>query len=336
VILTGSILYAATDDGIYKSTDFASSWVKKSDGIVVGNGAIYAFAESIYELNGTLFTGTYTGLYRSTNGGDNWLPTNISNGMHIWAKNFTLHNGIIFAARESGNSPNGYKSTDNGLTWQTISPFPHPSITFLSEPGKLFMGTIHGAWLSADNGISWSERSAGLSADPYNSGFVRANGILVTSLKFGGSGMYKSTNDGIEWTNWKDGLPFLISIDKIVLFSNKILAGTSAGIYQRDISELTGISMISSQIPNSFSLKQNYPNPFNPSTKIRFDLPAQSNVVMNIYDITGREAAAVVNSDLSAGSYEVTFDASQLAAGVYFYRIQAGEYSDTKKMIIVK
>jgi photosystem II stability/assembly factor-like uncharacterized protein len=145
IISSGGILYVATADGIYKSINSGTNWVRKSAGIVVA-GMSYAYCESIFEFNGSLFTGSYTGIYRSTNGGENWLETNVS-GTHIWAKKFTLHGGILFAARDVGNSPNGYKSTDNGLTWDDLSTLTVPSITFFSEPGKLFAGTVHGAWL---------------------------------------------------------------------------------------------------------------------------------------------------------------------------------------------
>jgi photosystem II stability/assembly factor-like uncharacterized protein len=346
VILTGGILYTATEDGIYRSTDNAANWVKKSDGIVIGSGSIYLSAQSIFEHNGVLLTGTYSGIYRSTNGGENWLSTNIS-GTHVWAKNFTFHNGIIFAARESINNPTGYTSTNDGLTWSNLTgPSFFSTITFFSEPGKLFTGTIHGAWLSTNNGVNWVERSAGLTPDPYNSSFVRTGGVLVSSLKFGGSGMFKSSNDGIQWENFGQGLPFLISIDEIVIFNGKILAATSSGIYQRNSSEVTGLIQISSEIPDNFSLAQNYPNPFNPLTKIRFSIPQTDAVTLKVkltvYDITGREAAILVNKELKAGVYEADFDASSLASGVYFYKVEVfsggnnSAYYEVKKMSLIR
>lgn len=336
VLLTGNVLYTATIDGIYKSTDFASSWVKKSNGIVVGGGAIYTFAESIFELNGVLFTGTYTGIYRSTNNGENWITTNIM-GSAISAKNFTLHNGILFAARENINNPIGYKSTDNGLTWGNLSGLSFFStITFFSEPGKLFAGTIHGAWLSTNSGTNWVERSAGLNADPYNSSFIRVNNVFITSLKLGGSGIFKSTNDGVLWVNFGDGLPFLLSIEELIISGSKMLAATSSGIYQRNSSEVTGIIQISSEVPGKFSLEQNYPNPFNPETKFRFHIPEKGNVKLTVFDLLGRNVSALVNQNLEPGTYEAGFNASGLNSGVYFYRLESNGYTETKKMILVK
>lgn len=97
-----------------------------------------------------------------------------------------------------------------------------------------------------------------------------------------------------------------------------------------------GITQISNELPKQFGLGQNYPNPFNPATNIRFALPKAENVKLMVYDLLGREAANLVNSYLAAGKYEVTFDAAKLPSGIYFYRINAGEFAETKRMILVK
>jgi hypothetical protein len=89
-------------------------------------------------------------------------------------------------------------------------------------------------------------------------------------------------------------------------------------------------------IPKVFGLHQNYPNPFNPSTKIRYDLPVSANVSITLYDVTGREVQNIYSSFTSAGFHEITFDGSCLASGVYYYSIKTGNYSDTKKMILLK
>jgi uncharacterized delta-60 repeat protein len=91
-----------------------------------------------------------------------------------------------------------------------------------------------------------------------------------------------------------------------------------------------------SEIPAEFSLSQNYPNPFNPVTNIRFDIPNASNVKLTIFDITGREIEQLVNNQLEAGTYNIDFDASHLATGTYFYKINAGDFTEVKKMILIK
>ncbi|MDD3557075.1 MAG: T9SS type A sorting domain-containing protein [Melioribacteraceae bacterium] len=89
-------------------------------------------------------------------------------------------------------------------------------------------------------------------------------------------------------------------------------------------------------IPTKFELSQNYPNPFNPSTTIRFQVPQNESVSLKVFDVLGREVATLLNDNLSAGSYEVNFDASNLAAGMYVYRLQAGDFVSAKKMMLLK
>ena len=237
-IKVSDTLYVATTGGIYKSIDDGANWVKKSNGITIGPGALYEFTESIYEKNGTLFTGAWNGIYYSTDNAENWALTNIS-GEGILAKNFTEHDGILFAARESINSPIGYKSFDGGLSWEDLTGLSFfNTITFFSEPVNLWAGIVGGVWLSTDEGITWEDRSNGLFSDPYSSSIIRVNGDLVTALKFGGSGVFRSTDDGLNWEDIGQGLPFLSSIEKLLLYNNNILAVTSDGIWQRDISEI--------------------------------------------------------------------------------------------------
>lgn len=89
-------------------------------------------------------------------------------------------------------------------------------------------------------------------------------------------------------------------------------------------------------VPTVYSLEQNYPNPFNPSTSIKFSIPKQSNVKLVVYDVIGKEVAVLVNEAKQPGTYEAVFNGENLASGVYFYRIDAGTYTDVKKMVLIK
>ena len=89
-------------------------------------------------------------------------------------------------------------------------------------------------------------------------------------------------------------------------------------------------------ISQHYSLNQNYPNPFNPSTRISYSIPSQSHISLKLYDVLGREVAILMNKEQPVGNYEVEFDASDLTSGVYFYRIQAGDFVETKKMVLMK
>ena len=97
-----------------------------------------------------------------------------------------------------------------------------------------------------------------------------------------------------------------------------------------------GISTIQGILPDDFALFQNYPNPFNPKTTIEFDIPRAELTRLIIYDALGREVATLVNEKLSTGSYEVDWNGSGYPSGVYFYRVEAEEFIETRKMLLIK
>jgi hypothetical protein len=120
---------------------------------------------------------------------------------------------------------------------------------------------------------------------------------------------------------------------------------TSTGGTVTSICTFVGIQPISNEIPGSYELFQNYPNPFNPTTKIKFDLPKSNltlseakglNIKLIIYDILGKEVAILVNQQLKLGTYEVEWDASNYPSGVYYYKFSSGDFTETKKMVLIK
>jgi len=96
------------------------------------------------------------------------------------------------------------------------------------------------------------------------------------------------------------------------------------------------VSQLTSAIPSCYSLSQNYPNPFDPSTKIQFSLTRRSYVTLTIFDLLGREVATLVSEEHSAGSYNTRWDATGMASGIYLYRLQAGDFVETKKLILFR
>jgi hypothetical protein len=102
------------------------------------------------------------------------------------------------------------------------------------------------------------------------------------------------------------------------------------------IATTVGAGQNSTVIPGTYKLSQNYPNPFNPVTRINFDIPKQGLVNLRIYDVLGREVMTLVNEVKTAGSYNVDFNASELSSGVYFYKLESNDFSDIKKMMLVK
>jgi hypothetical protein len=98
---------------------------------------------------------------------------------------------------------------------------------------------------------------------------------------------------------------------------------------------LSGLSP-SGEVPNDFALSQNYPNPFNPSTEISFDLPVASHVELSIYNVLGQKVETLVDREMEAGNHIVTWNADPYSTGVYFYRISANDFTETKKMLMLK
>ncbi|HEY5125490.1 MAG TPA: T9SS type A sorting domain-containing protein [Ignavibacteria bacterium] len=122
---------------------------------------------------------------------------------------------------------------------------------------------------------------------------------------------------------------------------NKDSASYSQLWAKRRLIVITGIRRLGTSVPDRYSLSQNYPNPFNPVTKIKFDIKKEfriqeSEVKLSIYDILGRKIKDLVSEKLQPGSYEVTFDGNNLGSGVYFYQLRAGDFTATKKLILLK
>ncbi|MBK8552471.1 MAG: T9SS type A sorting domain-containing protein [Ignavibacteria bacterium] len=146
-----------------------------------------------------------------------------------------------------------------------------------------------------------------------------------------------SSNNGANWVKKNQGFNIIPGVYSILIGNGYIYAGTSGqSVWKRPIADITGIKLISGLIPSSFSLEQNYPNPFNPVTNLEFGISDLGFVSLKVYDILGKEVVTLVNEKLSPGNYKVEFDGSGLSSGVYFYRLNAGEFTETKRMMLVK
>ena len=168
------------------------------------------------------------------------------------------------------------------------------------------------------------------------SGVFHWTGNILVASNITGSksrlGMVTRQSDGMGILAWQE------SRNGVNIFAQNVNFNGTFG-------PPTGIIGTGSTAPEKFSLSQNYPNPFNPSTKIKFKIPSSEGygfsrgvglVTLKVFDITGREVRTLINESLNPGTYEVTFDGSNLNSGVYFYKIQAGEFLQTKKLIILK
>ena len=119
------------------------------------------------------------------------------------------------------------------------------------------------------------------------------------------------------------------------IFSSSGVYG--GGVYRRPLADvIAGVSTPVSNAALPFRLEQNYPNPFNPATSIRYSLPGRSHVTLTVFTVLGQQVATLVNENQEAGSHEIRFDGSGLATGVYFYRIQAGGFVRTKRLLLLR
>jgi len=166
---------------------------------------------------------------------------------------------------------------------------------------------------------------------------VYRNGTLLTSEN---ATFTMPTGTGFRVAGYTGGAYSLNTggkLDEFRLYSRALTAAEIAATWNMDLAcGLVGIKQVGNQIPGTYALSQNYPNPFNPSTTIKFEVPKAGNVEMKVFDALGKEVGTIVNEYKQAGSYSVQFNGDKIASGVYFYKITAGDFTATKKMLLVK
>jgi hypothetical protein len=149
--------------------------------------------------------------------------------------------------------------------------------------------------------------------------------------------IYKSTNQGNNWFDISAFFTNIVYYD-IEFFNDSIgfCVGDQGTILKTTNGGITSVKPAGNTIPKSFNLYQNYPNPFNPSTQIKFDVPKSSFVQLVVYDALGREVAVLVNEKLTPGFYDYQWNAELYTSGIYFYKLAADDFSETKKMVLIK
>jgi len=227
------------------------------------------------------------------------------------------------------------RSTDYGVTWQDFQGatggatviYPTGRNRVVYEAGREDGGVVR----STNNGVNWVQTTL------YKSVFALAagNGYLFAGTDT--FGVYISPDGGFTWTQWNEGMTGTMNIRSLLVTDEYVYAGTLGNSsFRRHVSDLTGIRKIGQQMPERFFLGQNYPNPFNPKTVISYELAANTYVSLKIYDAVGKEVAALVEGDEKIGRHNIEWDAANFASGVYFYRLQAGSFIDTKKLVLLK
>jgi len=201
-------------------------------------------------------------------------------------------------------------------------------ITHKNFAGSDFMGV----WSSTNSGFNWTQTSL-------NNVSVNAMVTYGTNNIFAGTfsgGIYVSANNGSNWLQRNEGLSNTNIVSLAIVGSTMFAVTNNNLLWKRPLSEIVNVQNIGTEIPSAYSLSQNYPNPFNPSTVVRFSLSVVSNVVLKVYDVSGREVETLVNEQLQPGTYSTQWNASAYSSGVYFYKIRAGEFTETKRMLLIK
>jgi hypothetical protein len=233
-----------------------------------------------------------------------------------------------------------FRSTDNGMSWFYAGnglPANSHIATLAVRDSNVFagLGSGEGVYYSSDRGGDWAKISSSVSISQVWTLVLSDSNLFVGSI---GTGVFLTQDNGISWTAKNEGLINKNIRSLLVTSDNYLYAGTTNGfVSYRPISEMTtDVGNQSNEIPSQFILEQNYPNPFNPSTKIKYSIPQSSNVIINVYDILGNEIETLVNEEKPVGNYEITWYGVHLPSGIYFYKLQADGFVETKKMILIK
>ena len=317
---------------VYKTSNGGANWTQ----VFTQAGGFIDDIKMFSATNGFMYgdpVGSRWSLWKTTNAGTTWDSTGlylVQAGSEAGWNNamWISGNNVWFGT----NNTKVYYSTNQGASWQsgaTTGSVNTYSVAFNSSIG--FTGqTI--ALKSTNGGANWASFTV-----PGTGTIYSFNGVASRFWYLRGSNVYWSSDNGSTFASQYTGtgtyLAMSLDLDGIVI-RGWAVSGTGGIIIYNEV--LTGVPNNQKEVPNSYSLSQNYPNPFNPVTKISYSIPKSSLVKLTVFDILGREVTLLVNDFRQAGAYSIEFNASNLASGVYFYRIEAGDFKDVKKMVLVK
>jgi hypothetical protein len=192
-------------------------------------------------------------------------------------------------------------------------------------------------WLPRNNGLpisdtTWLASCIFATSDSLLFAYLSSTSATVYSKQ-----IYATSDVGKTWIQVNDSVFSGASVTAMATTGKYLFAGTQMGGWRIPIADvITSVRDNRPHVPSQYILYQNYPNPFNPTTVIAYSLPAPAAVTLKVYDLLGREIKTLVNERQNAGQHSMTFDGSNYPSGVYFYRLQAGTYSQTKKLIELK
>jgi len=228
-------------------------------------------------------------------------------------------------------------SSDNGNNW-TYLLFGYSGGTtlgYFSNGNIIFDFYVEGIYIAnvIDTTFNWTQISSlnPQTGQSFSTGLTE--GMLIGTEDLG---VFLFSDEGDSLGSRNEGLTNL-NIQTLTIDNNGyVYAGTGNGIWRRPLTEL--VTSVDNELtqPTDFILEQNYPNPFNPSTVISYQSPVGSWQTIKVFDVLGNEIATLVEEYKPAGRYEVEFNAERLASGFYFYQLKAGDFLQTRKMILIK
>ena len=334
----GQIGYATGASGtglLLKSTDAGAHWAQLWTGLPYGT----PFSKvSILDENTVLVVSNETPIRKlriTTDGGASWNIYFTTYEMYLVSG--AIVNSINFAAGQDNFyvqvGSEWLLRSNGGLTC-------HSDIASIN--GSIFLGGQAGTngaiSVTSDQGINWqtvilNSSDQGICNElgfDGNIGYVAGSQFTNNSI----TGKIYRTEDGITWSEIYQR-PNEEFLDLAITSQYIYFVGRGNNIVRLN-PQLLGVDPEYGSIPNMFKLSQNYPNPFNPSTVITYSIPKQSMVRITVYDSNGKELETIVNGMKDEGKHEVLFNASYFSSGVYFYKLSAGDFTDTKKMILIK
>jgi photosystem II stability/assembly factor-like uncharacterized protein len=350
-----NIIYAESQNGyLQKSTDGGANFYNARNGINQNEPTNWSTPVIMDPNNSNILYYGTNRVYRTTNGAANWTaisPDLTDDGPRLGTVTTidvaATNSNVIFAGTDDSHV---WVTTDNGTTWNDVSAsLPYRWVTrvkvdpnnesnvYVTFSGLKWHDPQPHVFKSSDKGNNWTDISSNLPDAPVNAFAVDNND--PNRLYLGSDvGAFMSFNGGVSWQPIADGLPTVSVYDmKIHPTENYLAIGTHGrSMYMVDLSQVVNNVQNQSTIPESFKLYQNYPNPFNPTTKLSFIIGNSSFVTLKVYDVLGKEVATLVNEEKSSGKYSVNFNANNLASGIYFYKLQAGNFTKTMKMILMK